>query len=64
MDKYKEAPGMVNCIYRRGAVDCTAAEVMMHCCDTCGWNPNVEEERIEKIYQQAGVERPGKGKKR
>lgn len=44
----------VDCKYRRGGVNCSAADIMVGNCKTCGWNPEVEERRKEKIYQEHG----------
>ena len=38
-----------SCIFRpSGAVCCNTVDIVFHKCDTCGWNPEVEIQRIKK----------------
>ena len=43
----------VSCPYNEG-IGCMPHEMR---CSTCGWNPKVAKERLDKLYEEKNIER-------
>lgn len=43
----------VSCPYNEG-IGCMPHEMR---CNTCGWNPKVAKERLNKVYEEKNIER-------